>query len=377
MSMYSTMPKEKFPSRSNCPAWSLLPAASSNRRSSSSAALPRSVNLQPIVRPGRRPQVGMRLRVIVFCGSTPVIFLSSAMPRLSFSSSFPAPMLRVIFSTLIFRIGFFASFCFIGYLTGDRYQRLGLTNRHHILLEGFYHPVLCIFVHHSCPFELLHRSLAAAALPFHHIERSVWHELKHFGQGAPGERQHDTVANIRGIVGEQRPPVMQCHLYFPPPDDLLAHNAAYLHCLLFRGDGNELQAPFPIEQEAVVFIERGDAHHVKDADGLAQIVRGSAVDEDAFRPQDLFPFARGLHLAEHVTQDDEQGKRPAERVGAGTRASDERAGLAAEVPGPRRTQALEMAHGAASLISASRFAPSFCFLSLSLTSSSMIMTFDG
>src|SRR3989338_7927526 len=106
ISMYSWMPKAMLPELSKQSGFSFLSFASMSRFASISAAPFRSVSLQPRGRPGRTPQAGILLFVIVFTGSMPVRDFRSRTALSSLFWSFPVPMFRVSFSILMRLMGF-------------------------------------------------------------------------------------------------------------------------------------------------------------------------------------------------------------------------------------------------------------------------------
>src|SRR3989338_66276 len=79
--------------------------AASNLFNNASVFL-RTVTLHPMASPGRSPQPGILLLVMVFTGADGANFSSNFNPFLRWSSFFPAPMLRVTFAILIFLITF-------------------------------------------------------------------------------------------------------------------------------------------------------------------------------------------------------------------------------------------------------------------------------
>src|SRR3989338_988762 len=106
MSIYSLIPKEKFPNLSKLVSFNELPLACTNLFNNVIAFSPRSVTLVAICKPGLRPQVGILSLAVVITGLHPEIVANKALALSNFSPCSPIPMFKVTFSTLIVFIWF-------------------------------------------------------------------------------------------------------------------------------------------------------------------------------------------------------------------------------------------------------------------------------
>src|SRR3989344_8422769 len=98
------MPKEKFPNLSNFLVVSLLPTPFNNLASTSFAFSFLNVTLQPMLRPGLIPHVGILFLAFVATECSFVIALSSFIAFSNLSPGSPVPMFNVILSISIFFI---------------------------------------------------------------------------------------------------------------------------------------------------------------------------------------------------------------------------------------------------------------------------------